>query len=299
MRRQWLWLVCAVLLLPIWSCGEAPREQPQEGPRERPIGSVVNILYPAGFINGQQIGAGTDIPSGAILSTDNSGVIEFLLQGASTACQLRPQSQVVIQVSQDATLRYEQGSIWCQASAASQQDLVIDAGARQLRVKEARFGLRQSKNGTELVIDPSQAANVSLDSRSPSDFTTAGAETPSNAQAEKTVLKCPLETESVSCTSYYIDSFDEELFDNVEKLHKLTQSSRAPSPSPTATEVEIETPTPSPTPTTTEVEAETPTPSPSPTTTEVEAETPTPSPSPTTTEAETETPTPQQEEQEQ
>jgi hypothetical protein len=118
-----------------------------------PAGSISAILNPAGLIDDNPAGAGDAIPSGATLSTDSRGVVEFLLRRSPAACQLRPRSRVVIAPGGGATLRYEEGAVWCQIAEEGEREVVIDARSGRLRVTEARFGLRQKGNGEELVVE--------------------------------------------------------------------------------------------------------------------------------------------------
>src|SRR5918997_163265 len=134
MRRRWQWFIMAALILS--SCDSSG---------QAPIASVKAVRSPAAFVNDDMAGAGDNIPKNATLATNNSGVLEFVLEDFLTTCQLRPESRIVTESSPNTAFRYERGAVWCQASALPQQQLAINVGVRQLHVTHARFGLKSGQ----------------------------------------------------------------------------------------------------------------------------------------------------------
>lgn len=191
MRRQWQWFVLAALVLS--GCA---------GSAQVPVGSVESVLSPVALVNNSPAGAGDDIPSGATLSTNNSGVLEFRLQSVLVTCQLRPESHIVIQPSQGAAMHYERGAVWCQASAAPQQELVIDVGVRQLHVKQARFGLRDG----QAVIERGEAVIKDDDG--------AALEVVDEGEA------CDMNSPQVPCTTYTPTAEELDYLGSVETSHQ-------------------------------------------------------------------------------
>ncbi|MGH3984571.1 MAG: FecR domain-containing protein [Pseudonocardiaceae bacterium] len=161
-------------------------------------------------------GAGDNIPRSATLSTNNSGVLEFRLQDFSTTCQLRPESRIVIDPSQSSTFRYEQGAVWCQASTAPQRELVIDVGVRQLRVTQARFGLRRG----QVVVDSGEGIISDAD----------GAPDKEKPVPVRPGQACDMENPRVACIRYEPAGPEVDILERVERSHKEDLKSSTDSP---------------------------------------------------------------------
>lgn len=193
MPHKWRWFALVVLV--IAGCS---------GPGPAPVGSVEGVLSPEVLINGTTAAAGDPIPGSATLSTNNSGVLDFLLRGFLTSCQLRPASQITIEATRRVTIRYERGAVWCQSSTPPRQQVVIDTGAHQIRVTRARFGLRDG----QIVVDSG-------------DVTIASAGTATNSAEQQLVRKaqiCHLDTFPAVCTSYTPDQQERATLDSVQRL---------------------------------------------------------------------------------
>lgn len=244
MPYQRRWLAMAVVV--VAGCGVS-------GPP--PVGSVEGVLSPDVLVNGVTAAAGDAIPGGATLSTDDSGVLDFLLRGFVTSCQLRPDSRIVVRATRQVTLRYERGAVWCQSSTTPDQEVVVDVGTRKIRTTNARFGLRDGNlvvdSGDATVIDPTSAVPEYL---------------------VRAAHSCQLDTVALACGSYAADPAERQVLDDVQRTFVDTyptstgtaptsgEPSGAPEPS-TAPAERTTTPDPSePTPETIE-----PTPEPDPT----------------------------------
>jgi ferric-dicitrate binding protein FerR (iron transport regulator) len=177
---------------------------------------VEGVLSPVVLINGAAAAAGDPIPGSATLSTNNSGVLDFLLHGFLTSCQLRPASQITIEAAQRVTIRYERGAVWCQSSTAPQREVVIDVGVRQVRVTHARFGLRDG----QIVVDSG-------------DVVIASASAATGAAEQQLVREdqiCHLDTFPAVCASYTPDQRERATLDSIQRLFDdgIATSTRTP-----------------------------------------------------------------------
>jgi hypothetical protein len=157
--------------------GAEPTTPETEGQQ---VGSVLSVVLPDAFIQGNQAFDDDPIRAGQSLSTDTNGSVDFGLDQKLETCRLFQDSEIVAAPASGILLRYERGTVWCFTTAdpsialtAGPADVefamsdplfgvVVDGGQATLRVVQGVVDVRPSGSGTgvPLLVGPDQQVVV-------------------------------------------------------------------------------------------------------------------------------------------
>jgi hypothetical protein len=118
------------LSLSVWSCEpSAPRAveeppPPSAEPAEpteipEPVGSISGVQVASGFVNEIETEAGVSLFPESLVRTDANGVVTFLLEAKSLACNMQSMSEVQVHPEEDVLVLWNMGTTECRTAAGA------------------------------------------------------------------------------------------------------------------------------------------------------------------------------------
>jgi hypothetical protein len=147
---RWVWLltpsICVALLAT--GCAGGSRTAGESGP----VGQITHVFSVESLMNGTVASAGDDIRPGAVLTTDETGVMEFELAAMGVACRLSQAAEASIPENGERPVRYANGTAVCRVTSPSRDTLVLEVGEQTVRVERSVFRIKFDQDGHNIAV---------------------------------------------------------------------------------------------------------------------------------------------------
>lgn len=138
-RSHWLATAICLALLTACAAGSAA------------LGEITRIFSVESRMNGDIASGGDDIRPGAVLTTDETGVMEFELSATGVACRLSQTAEVTVSDGGTHPLRYANGTAVCRVTRPRGDPLVLEAGEQTLEVERSVFRVKFDPDGSQRI----------------------------------------------------------------------------------------------------------------------------------------------------